>query len=356
MTISTDNQLVVDIPDSTASTESPAIWYRDPTTSARLFAIDWNGRQTGSLSVYATGPFGVDPSPHGDRLLLRHASVSSGGTPGATVGRGTWAGDSLHLWSFLRSDGSPSLPQWREVEVREAGRRRFVSHAEPAALFLQDAIAGDIRKVADFGEQSHRSRPDALRCSVPHAVAFAAASSMHMPFSAVRRIDLVTGEISELGFEPAPSWGDAVFSNDGTLVGVGCSHRVWREEWNGEDPAPQFSVYEVATGTLLARFQGVGIAGFSDDNSRILTIRRLGRSSSPVVWSLLNWQAGLSLWSMETSPGTMRTRPGTGDFVVADRSWRTIPAENRRQPVEDLWIVRSDGQARLAVAGTHPLM
>jgi hypothetical protein len=183
-------------------------------------------------------------------------------------------------------------------------------------------------------------------------VTFAATGMAHIPFSAVRRITMCTGAVSELGFEPEESWGDIVFSNDGTLVGVGCSHRFWRD---GEGQPPQFAVYAVDSGALLARVIGEGIAGFSDDNSRILSVRRPDRCDSLVVWSMLEWQTGQSLWSMQTSPGTSWTRPGAGDFLVADRSWRVIPDENRRQPIEDRWIVRSDGNAQLAVAGVLPL-
>lgn len=245
--------------------------------------------------------------------------------------------------SGSKRTGGPAEPRWEEVGPKEPACRHFVAHSEPTALFIQDAVTGDIRKVANFGAQDARSDPQALRCSAPHDVTFAAPRRVPIPFSAVRRITMSTDAVSELGFEPEESWGDIVFSNDGALVGVGCSHQVWRY---GEGHPPQFAVYAVDSGALLAR----GIASFSDDNSRILSVRRPDTGDSPVVWSMLEWQAGQSRRSMQTSPGTRWTRPGAGAFLVADRSWRLIPDENRREPLEDLWIVRSDGNAQLAVA------
>ena len=64
-------------PGSPASgrTDRPLLWVQPPEDTAldslRLRASDWSGSDMGTVSLHCLAPCSVDPSPDGERLLVR---------------------------------------------------------------------------------------------------------------------------------------------------------------------------------------------------------------------------------------------------------------------------------------------
>src|SRR5438270_13516637 len=102
-----DDQWVVAVPATTASTAKPVVWFGDASDDHLLVAYDWSAHIAGTMRVNATEPFGVKESPDGTRLLLTHATPASGGAVvGRSSGYGTWAHDAAHLCVFHAATGN----------------------------------------------------------------------------------------------------------------------------------------------------------------------------------------------------------------------------------------------------------
>src|SRR5205085_11162693 len=69
-----DDQWVVAVPATTASTANPVVWFGDASDDHLLVAYDWSAHIAGTMRLSATEPFGVTQSPDGTRLVLTHAT------------------------------------------------------------------------------------------------------------------------------------------------------------------------------------------------------------------------------------------------------------------------------------------
>ncbi|MHB1576837.1 MAG: hypothetical protein ACYCX9_10080 [Candidatus Dormibacteria bacterium] len=366
-TFTDEEQLVVEVPPEVASNKHPTIWYRTAANPNLLIAIDWNGQKTGELEVMAAGRAGASPSPEGARLLLWNARAASGATLLGRIAGGGWAGDARHVCSVRAADGNLEPPRWTPAGSFPGGSRargwdRYTFQPVPAALFLEEVATGRLRKVAEVG-----MRPGPLPvgsglhivcCSVPHNVAIVSDAELPVPLTMIQRVDLSTGAVSKLPLEvdaPDTHIGEMVFSNDGALVAVRSLPRRSEAMPQQVSPFPRVAIYETGSGSLLRQVEATEVLGFSDRGRRLLTVSPAAGDPRLRVFSVIDWTSGEVLWTKQSSYGSWLTRPGSDDLLVADRGWRAIPAENRSQPVEDLWVIRGDGEAILAAKGASPL-
>lgn len=99
-----------------------------------------------------------------------------------------------------------------------------------------------------------------------------------------------------------------------------------------------------------------GAIAFSDDNSRVVTVLCENNGSETGRFSVVDWQSDTVLWSIEGGPGTVLTRPGTGDFLISLTHYRpSIDRPGERDAFEDTWIVHRDGSARLVLRDAAPV-
>ncbi len=359
------DQFVVEVRSEVASKEHPAIWYRAMHRPNLLVACNWDGDETGDLLVGAEGRATVSPSPDGNRLLLWNArSVRRGGVVLGTVPRGDWAGDSRHICSIRRADGTLEAPRWRSTgsfpeSSPTAAFDLYSFQPVPAALFLEDVDTGRRWQVAEVGNihgpPPLASGPHILCCSVPRSVAFVADSRPPVPLRMIHRIDLSSGVTSPLPFEVEGTVEEAVFSSDGTLVAISARPLGAAAGPGRAASHAGLAVYDTSSGSLLSRIAATEPLAFSDGGRLILTADPAGADARLRVLSVIDWSSGHRLWTRRTSYGSWLAKPGSNDLVVADRHWLAFPTEHRSQPVEDLWLIKSDGTATLAVGETSPL-
>ncbi len=366
-TFTDEEQLVVEVPPEVASDEHPAIWYRTAENPNLLIALDWSGQTTGELEVMAEGRAGASPSPEGARLLLWNARAASGATLLRRIASGGWAGDARHVCSVRATDGNLEPPRWTPAGpfpggLKARGWHQHTFQRVPAALFLEEVATGRLRKVAEVGMSPGPpplgSGLQILRCSVPHNVAIVTDAELPVPLTMIHRVNLSTGAVSTLPLEvdaPDPHIGEVVFSNDGALVAVGSLPRTSEVTPQQVSPAPRVAIYETGSGSLLRQIEATEVVGFSDRGRRLLTVSPGAGDPRLRVFSVIDWASGEVLWTKQSSYGSWLTRPGSDDLMVAERGWRDIAAENRSQPVEDLWLIRGDGEAVRAVKGASPL-
>ncbi|MGC8488940.1 MAG: hypothetical protein ACP5QO_12120 [Clostridia bacterium] len=176
-----------------------------------------------------------------------------------------------------------------------------------------------------------------------------------IPLPMIHRVNLSTGTVSPLPLEVEAPIGEMVFSNDAALVAVTSLPRRGEARTGQESPSPGVGIYETTSGSLLRHIGATEVVGFSDGGRRLLTAGPAANDPRLRVLSVIDWSSGEVLWTKQTSYGSWVTRPRSDDLIVADRSWRTVPAANRSQPMEDLWLIRSDGETVLAVRGASPL-
>jgi hypothetical protein len=255
-----------------------------------------------------------------------------------------WAGDNAHICTFLNQLGGPGAPRTRQVSANE-----LEGLNTPGALFYQSA-QGQARHILDFGTFTPHGGPTVLACNAKTNRAVVAQSFVAelMPIEVVRLAD---GHV--IGTGPRrPSSGPAgvIVSQDGTLVGLGSSVGY------GSGPGASFTVYRLPSNEVVRQIAGGGIDAFSSDDTRLVIAEDVGNSSERQHYQLIDLANGATLWSADMSPGTVWTRPGTGDFLIASRTWepsKTRP--NGNDPFEDVWIVSADGSARLILKHASPI-
>ncbi|HEY6377581.1 MAG TPA: hypothetical protein VI316_00185 [Candidatus Dormibacteraeota bacterium] len=165
------------------------LWVTRPweqvTGSLRLHALDWNGREVGTLEVPCAYPCFTRQSPDGQRLLIArggHADILdvAGRLVGAvsTDAEVAWADDSRHL-CLVRSVSQPSAPVTLERAVLE----------------LADPASGGSRSVATVAGTVWYSGAWLLRgCSVRSDRAVLVLQNNSV-ISGVRVVQLSTGRI-----------------------------------------------------------------------------------------------------------------------------------------------------------------
>ena len=303
----------------------------------------------------------------GARLLLWNAKSASGGAPLGRIASGGWAGDARHVCSIRATDGSIDPPRWTPVGSVPGGSTgrgwdQYTFPRVPAALFLEEVATGRLRKVAEVGMRPGPvplgSGLQILCCSVPHNVAIVTNAELPVPLTMIHRVHLSTGVLHKLPLDleaPDAPIGEMVFSNDGAFVAVTSLPRPSGLKPQQVPPAARVAIYETGSGSLLGQIEATEVVGFSDRGRRLLTASPGAGGPQLRVFSVIDWTSGAVLWTKQSSYGTWWTRPGSDDLLVAERGWLAIPAENRSQPVEDLWVIRGDGEPVLAANGTSPL-
>ncbi len=363
-TFTNDEQLVVEVPPEVASGDHPAIWYRTAENPNLLIAIDWNGQKTGHLEVMSEGRVGASASPEGARLLLWNARSTVGAVVLGKLAMGGWAGDARHLCSLRAPNGNRERPRWTPAGSfpqgsSASGWNRYTFHPVPAAVFLEEVATRKLRKVAEVGwlpgPPPLGEGPQILCCSVPHNVAIVADARPPVPVSMIHRVNLSTGAVVPVSLEVEGLIDQVVFSNDGALAAVRSLTR--RSEATAEQlfPSPVVAVHDTVSGALVRQVEATEVLGFSDRGQRLLTVSSATGDPRLRVFSVIDWASGEVRWTNQSSYGSWLTRPGSDDVMVADRGWPDMPAENRSPPVEDLWLIRGDGEAVRAVKGASPL-
>lgn len=335
---------VVAVSPEIAATDQPVFYYRDAQNSNRLLAYDWSGTLRGSLTVSASEPFGVTPSADGRVLLLTHGHIKSGGQVLGRVSPGTWAGDGAHLCAFLNHLGGPGGTRTRQLSANS-----FESIATPATLFYE-SVSGGTRSLLDYGEFAPHGGPAVLACSAANDRAVIGGSFV-ASLSGLEMIRLSDGHVvsQQLGGAHRGPDGTLV-SPDGTLLALGSTGGV------SMPGADAFTVFRLPGNDVVAQISGSGIEAFSADDTRLLTVEDVGGSNEHRRYQVIDLASGRSIWSAVLSPGTVLTRPGSGDFLVASRTHEPSPTRaNGLDPFEDVWLVSADGSAHLLLKHASPL-
>jgi hypothetical protein len=336
---------VVAVSSAIASVDHPVFYYRDPDNPHRLIAYDWDGMRRGAIDVTASEPYGVYPTADGRMLLLMHAHLVSGGQPVGQVANGTWAGDNRHLCVFLNQLGGPGMPRTRQI-----GPNSYQGINTPGTLFYQ-TVGGPSRRVVDYGAFGPHGGPAILACSArtDRAVIVQTFVASQSDLEVIRLSD---GQLISQGIARSASQPDGlVASADGTLLGEGSTASGWNP--GGEN---SFVVRRLPDGQVLAHITGGGIEAFSADDSKVLVVQYQNGGSQSGRYQTIDLATLRSTWSAVLTPGTVRTRPGTGDFLVASRSWELSKTRaNGNDPFEDVWLVPANGPARLLLQHVPPL-
>jgi hypothetical protein len=271
--------------------------------------------------------------------------VVSGGRALGAVNNGVWAGDNVHVCTFLNTLGGPGAPRRQKLSANE-----YESDATPASLFYQD-VGGRTRRVLDYGSFGDHGGPAVLACSAKtdRAVIVGTFIARSSNLEVVRLSDgtvLYKGN----GMPPAQP-GGIVASADGTLLAVGSTASVWNGQ--GRD---SFVVYRVPGDQVVARITGGGAVAFSSDDSRVLTVEYVNGGSQSGRYRVIDLATQVTTWSALMSPGTVMTRPGSGDFLVASRTWEpSLNRPNGNDPFEDVWVVPAGGESRVLLEHAAPL-
>lgn len=326
-------QRILQVPQGVLPAGTPVFWYRDSPHSSQLVAFDWNGHRAGTLRIDSDAPLGVDPSPDGTRFIVFGAhSITNVPVLLRLAGQATWARDNEHLCEWRPRDGRPLDGRSMHAMV-------------PGSLWL-DAVSSATRKVADYGQWGPHGGPAALACSVPDDRALLANTFVAAALD-VRTLRLSDGRMAATPVHGFNDGGTAA-SRDGRYLAIGDAGG----SWSGRG----FDVFDSGTGERLAHVDKVQLVAFSDDDSRTLVLTFLGTSTEVARYSVIDWRSGHVYSSITLSPGTVLTRPHSGDFLVGDARYVDVPGTNRRESSEDAWILRGDGTQVHVGSGFGPLM
>lgn len=332
--------IVVQVPASVASAERPVVYLRDPGNRNQLLAYSWSGQLVGKLLLKAAEPFGVDQSPDGTRLLITGATLQSGGTVIAKAPDGQWADDSSHLCLFADAEG-------RTSGFNQPGA---LSGSPTPAWLYEATVTASVTRVAKFGEFGVHGGPMLLACSAKQDRAVFAEEFIAQ-MSDLQVMTLSNGATAyRFQSEPAAAPFDAVASSDGRYIAIGNTLRLWSGSGN------HFSVIDTMSGSAVATIEGSGIVAFSSDDSRVITVQYLGGGNSTGIYRLIDWRSGAVLWTATGGPGTVRTLPSSGDFMVGLRHYVPSPDRvNGLDPREDVIVVHKDGSSATILHDAFPI-
>jgi hypothetical protein len=196
--------------------------------------------------------------------------------------------------------------------------------------------------VAGHGAFTSHGGPSVLACDAEadRAVVFESFTG-----SNIRMLRLSDGEVI---YQHPETRAGVLVSRDGSLLAEGAT--------SGHTQGTSFVVYRIPSGEEVARIAEGGIVAFSDDNSRVVTVRYLGTSNEFGRYRVVELATGRVVWERVLSPGNVFTRPGSADFIVGGSSWEPSGApDGRRDRFEDLWFVPEDGPARLLLEHSSPV-
>ena len=334
---------VVAVSPEIAAADHPVFYYRDAQNPNRLLAYDWSGTLRGSLAVSASG-FSATPTADGRFLLLMGAQLVSGGQVLGRVSPGTWAGDGVHLCTFLNHLGGPGQPRTRQLSANS-----FEGIDTPATLFYE-SVSGERRRLLDYGEFGPHGGPAVLACNAAKDRAVIGGSFVGS-ISGLAMIRLSDGHAisQQLGAAHRGPEGTLV-SPDASLLALGSTGGV---SMPGGDA---FTVFRIPSNEVVAQIAGSGAEAFSADDTKVLTVEDVGGSNEHRQYQVIDLATGRSIWSAVLSPGTVLTRPGTGDFLVASRTHELSRTRvNSTDTFEDVWLVSADGSARILLKHAAPL-
>jgi hypothetical protein len=328
-----------------ATSERPVFYVGDPSNDKRLLAYDWSGTLRGVLVVSALEPFGVEPSADGTMLLLTHAHIVSGGHVLGRVAPGTWAGDDAHLCTFLNELGGPgrTRERWLSPNVMEG-------LSTPGALFYE-SVTGTSHKLLDYGAFGPHGGPAVLACSAPADRAVIGGSFV-ATLSGLTMVRLSDGHVisQSLGGSHLGPDGTLV-SKDGTLLALGSTGGITQPGLDG------FTVFRIPGNQVVAEINGLRIEAFSADGAQVLTVEDVGWTNEHRRYQVIDLTTLRTLWTSPVlSPGDVRSRPGTGDFLIGSWTYEASTDPNgAAHPFEDLWLVPAEGPARLLLRHVAPL-
>lgn len=332
--------IVIQVPASVASVNRPAVYFRDPANRNQLLAYSWSGQLVGKLLLEADQPTGVEQSPDGTRLLITGATLKSGGTLIAKAPDGQWADDSNHLCLFADAEG-------RTSGFNQLGA---LSGSPTPAWLYEATVPPQSPGSPSSASLGMHGGPVLLACSAKQDRAVVAEEFVAQ-MSGLQAMALSNGAVAyrlQPGSQAPPF--DAVASSDGRYIAVGNTLRMWSGSGN------LFAVVDTMSGKSVATVKGSGIVAFSSDDSRVITIQYLGGSSSTGTYRLIDWRSGAVLWTATGGPGTVRTLPGSGDFMVGLRHYVPSPdRENGLDPREEVIVVHKDGSSATILHDAFPI-
>ncbi|HEV2033248.1 MAG TPA: hypothetical protein VGU71_03465 [Candidatus Dormibacteraeota bacterium] len=168
--------------------------------------------------------------------------------------------------------------------------------------------------------------------------------------SSIEVLDLSNGHLLYSFAQSQAAQPDGVVvSEDGSLLAEGSTASTW----NGND---SFVVHRLPGGAVVTQIGGGGAVAFSSDNTRVLTVQYLNGSNQAGMYRVVDLATSRVVWSAVMSPGTHLTRPGGGDFLIA--SWTYEPSTSRpngADSFEDVWLVPTDGSARMLLKHVVPV-
>jgi hypothetical protein len=334
---------VVAVSSGIASPANPVFYYRDATDSHRLVAYDWSGKRRGEIEVAASEPYGLYPSADGTMILLSHAHVLSGGRSVGLLSTGTWAGDDDHICAFLNELGGRGSPRSKQISANDSE-----GIDTPGWLFEQ-SVSGQSKRVAAYGSFGPHGGPVVLACNAQLGRAVIAQSFVAQQ-SGIEVLDLSSGQVlyrytQTQAAQPA----GVVVSEDGSLLAEGSTASTLK----GND---SFVVHRLPGGSVIAQISGGGAVAFSSDNTRVLTVQYLNGSNQAGRYRVVDLATSRIVWSATLSPGTYLTRPGTGDFLIASRTYEpSATRPNGTDAFEDVWLVPADGSALMLLKHAVPI-
>ena len=335
---------VVDVSSDIATVARPVDYYRDSADVNRLNAYDWTGDLRGSVEVTANAPYSAYPSPDGTRILLAGAHVVSGGRSLGKLAVGTWAGDDEHICGFRNEKGGPGAPRVRSISSTESQ-----GLDTPAWLFEQ-AVGGPSKRLMQYGAFASHGGPEVLSCDAP-ADRVVVGQTFVAHQSGIELLRLSDGRVLYQLAPPHSAQPDGVVvAADGALLAEGSTASLSTGTGNS------FTVLRIPQGTTVAHVSGGGVVAFSGDDTRVLTVEYLNGGNQSGRYQVVDLATSRVTWTATLSPGTHVTRLGSGDFLVASRTY--APSTSRpggNDPFEDVWIVPASGPARLVLKHAIPL-
>jgi hypothetical protein len=261
------------------------------------------------------------------------------------MNNGVWAGDNAHICIFLNTLGGPGAPRTRQISANV-----LEGIGTPGSLFYQE-VGQQPRRVLDYGSFGDQSGPAVLACSAKTDRAVIVETFVARA-SNLQVVRLSDGLVIYRGAGVSPGQpGGLVASEDGTLLAMGST--VSNSNGQGQD---SFVVYRIPGDQVVARIAGGGAVAFSSDDTRVLTVQYLGGGTQSAEYQVIDLATQESIWSAAISPGTVMTRPGSADFLVASRTWEpSRTRSNGSDPFEDVWLVPAIGAARLLLMHAAPL-
>jgi hypothetical protein len=304
---------------------TPVLWHsgNDPANHAsvqRTLALDWNGNVVGSI----------------------YQPVTIQSTDGSIVGTADGSyfdrdGGRLSLLS-----GIPYYPVVADDDRSVCELSGNVNGRAMDQLWLMTGrVDGPLHAVAPVGSSSGQSGLGIIACSALNDRAVIAYSGVGGT-SAVKVIALSSGRVVyQQTYTLATS--NVVSSHDGNYLAEEIPVA-------GSMGAPSTTlIRRTADGAIVARLDRQVAVRFSWDDRRVVTSTPYVAGQANVV-TLMDWQSQRVVWTLPSSPGQ-----GQPVFAWAEPNGTKVAiagSGNAAWPLDALWLVDADGQARKVLSET----